>query len=357
LLSIGLALTLLSGCGSSSSGTAETTDAADAFQATRRCLSRSAKPPSPQPQPREGKRKELRLTLEGPPDVEDAGILLADQRGYFAAAGLDVDVLSPVVTRNVPGYVDEGADDIGILPQPQLPIEVEKGRPLVAIGSLVRRPLMAMMVLAGSGIADIADLEGKAIAINGLSFEEAFLRSILRRAGLMLEDVELKRVNYQLVPALINGRADAILGVSTNLEGVELEACGLKPLVIPLGRLGIPSYEELVVVVRRNRLSEKPRWIRAFMSALARGTAAAIKDPQAAADAIAISRVDLGVAEPQMPGIALAKVKATLPLLSRSGRLNEGRAADLVAWMRREQLIQSKPPVSEWLTNRFVESP
>jgi len=310
---------------------------------------RSQKPPAT-----EKKLKSIRLTLEGYADAESVGILMADQRGYFADAGLEVDVLSPAASDNVAEYVAQEVDDIGLLPQPEVVLARDKGMPLVAVGSLVPRPTMAMIWLRKSKIEGAAGLAGKTIAINGLPAEEGFLQAVLARAGLTLDDVKVKRLGYLLVPALVKGRADAIIG-SRNTEGAELEARGLKPVVTPVRRLGIPSYEELVVITRRNRLVRDPKSFHAFMSAVARGTVAAVADPEAAVEAIATARTEIGYADPQKPVLSKAKVEATLPLLSRTGRMSPGRATRLVDWMHGQGLIQQELPPPAFLTDRSVK--
>jgi len=346
LLILGVALVLLVGCGSNDSGSETAVGAreASALKKAAACLQRSATPPAaaPEPRPRSEGLKNLHLTLDGYPDADDAGVLLAAQRGYFSAAGVKIEITSPVIASNIPGYIDEGASDLGLLPQPQVTIANSEGMPLVAIGSVIRQPTMVMMSLKGSGIEGVRDLKGKTIAINSLSFEEAAFEAVLARGGLTLEDVKLQRANYWVVQALVKGRADAVLGVSRNLEGVELEACGVEPVVVPLRELGIPPYEELVVVGRRDRRAQDPELFHSFMAALARGTAAAAADPRAAAEAISSYRAELGAGHPQEPALVEAKVKATLPLLSRSGSLGPARAARFARWMHDQGLIQRR---------------
>ncbi len=359
LLAAAASLSTLSACGGDGpEGATGRGGEAEALKTAAACLERAAKlpPGSRSPQPERKGLKGLHLTLKGHPDAEDAGILLAAERGYFAAAGLDLHITSPVIADNIPEYLVEGGSDVSILPQPQVTMANSQGMPLVAIGSLIRRPTMAMMALPDSGIVGVADLKGKRVAINSLPFEEAILASALADAGLSRDDVKLRPAGYELVQALIDRRVDAILGVYRNQEGVELEACGVRPVVIPVRKLGVPPYEELDLVARRDRLARSPELFRAFMSALARGTAAAAANPRAAAEAISLYRGKLGVADPQEPALVEAKVKATLPLLSKSGSMDPARATRFATWMYEQGLIQREVPVSRLLTNRLVES-
>jgi putative hydroxymethylpyrimidine transport system substrate-binding protein len=358
-VALSLAVFILAGCGGGNEG--EGTEAGP-NQPKQRAQPRpdeqrtvKAKPPGPRQAHRPPKKlRSLSFTLEGYPDAENVGVLMADREGYFAEAGFDVEVLRPADSDNVPIYLAEEADDFGLLPQPQVVMARDRGMPLVAIGSLMGTPTMAMIWARGSGIDDLSDLEGKTIGINGFSFEEGFLETLLAEAGLKSDDVKVKSVNYDgLVPALVEGGVDAILG-SGNIEGLELEAEGLEPVVTPLRELGVPSYEELVMVTRRDRLSGHPRWVRRFMSAVARGAAAAVEDPEDAAAAIVAARKELQLTPASMD-LAEAEVEASLPLLAGTDRMSSQRANRLVEWMHQKKLIQHKLPAEALLTNRYAQ--
>jgi putative hydroxymethylpyrimidine transport system substrate-binding protein len=293
----------------------------------------------------------LKVTLDGHETPENVGILMAQQRGYFTDARLSVSIFSPVLPARPVQYVATRQDDLGVAQEPQLALAKAKGVPVIAVGSLVSQPTAAMIWLKKSAIGGIADLKGKTIAIPGVPFQKDFLEYALARYGLTLDDIEVENVGYELVPALVSGRADAIFGGSWNLEGVELESRGLQPIVTRLPSLGVPPYDELLVIARADRVSEDPRVIRDFMSAVARGTAAAIADPRAAVDAI--EEAGLGGAELNRK-TAEAEVAATLPLLSKSGYMYSEEAIGLVDWMHEQGMIEGFPTPSELLTNEYV---
>lgn len=336
---------LLASCGGGSgSGTVEST------------ASRSAAKPrvAVRHTERQHKLEHLDLTLAGLEGPESAGIVLADRNGYFTDAGLEVSVLTPVTPINSIEYVLNEFDDLGVAPEPQVVLAREKGFPIVAVGSLIPRPTAAMIWLGSSDIGGVEDLKGKTVAITGFSFQRDFLNSLLAQAGLTLKDVEVKTVGYRLVPSLVSGRADAIFGGSSNVEAVELESRGLHPVVTPLKDLGLPEYEQAVVIARRDRVSAEPKTIRRFMAAVRRGSVAAVKDPGAAADAIKAG-------DEQNPEASRkdteAELERTLPLLSKAGRMSPRQARRLMAWMHSQGLIQQMSPVSSLLTNRYLSKP
>jgi putative hydroxymethylpyrimidine transport system substrate-binding protein len=271
---------------------------------------------------------------------------MALHRGFFEDVGLDVWAGSPLEPNRPASYVAKGTDDFGLLQLPQLAIAREKGMPLVAVGSVVPQPTATMIWLKGSGISGIADLEGKTVAIPGAPFQRRLLEAVLTRAGLEPADVEVKEVGYNLVGVLRQGKADAAFGGSEGIEGVKLESLGAEPVITSPKKLGLPEYDELVVVTRSDLAAAEPQLVRDFMSAVNRGTAAAIKDPGGAVDAVVEG---LEANPPPNRSVMESQMRATLPLLSRSGDLDRERIEGLIAWMHQEGLIARKVPAETLL--------
>jgi len=295
--------------------------------------------------------KEVHVILDGEQGPENLGILMAIQQGYFEEAGIYVFAGIPEEPNRPVNYLAKGLGSIGVTQEPQVAIGRENGKSVVAVGSLIAQPTAAMIWLQGSNIHGIADLKGKTIGIPGVPFQKAFLKAVLARAGLTPADVKVKNVRYELVPALLSGRVDAIFGGSANIEGVELESRGEKPVVTPVQDLGIPDYEEDVVIAQTALVKKDPQLIRDFMAAVARGTAKAIEDPRSAFFAI-----KYGV-EAELPAdreTMEAEIEATLPLLAKSPQMSPDRADRLVEWMQQEGMIQRALPASALLTNRYL---
>ena len=253
----------------------------------------------------------LSLTLDFYPNPDHAGIYMAEKLGYFADAGLDVSIHTPADPAAPTKLVAAGQTDLAISYEPEVMLAHETGLDVVAVGALVDRPLTSMIWLAKSGIKGIADLRGKTIATAGIPYQDAYLKTILARANLSPDDVKTVNVGFGLLPAILGGKADAMLGGFSNVEGVDLRLRGKGPVVTPVDRLGVPTYDELVLVANRRRLEEDPEPYRLFLAALARGTAAAVKSPGATVDALLEANPDLD------PKLTRAEVDATLPLLSR----------------------------------------
>lgn len=301
-------------------------------------------------------RESFNLTLDFYPNPDHAGIYMAEKLGYFEEAGLDVSIDTPSDPAAPLKQVAAGQSDLAISYEPEVALARDQGLDVVAVGALVNRPLTSMIWLAKSGVKGVADLKGKTVATAGIPYQDAFLKTILARVNLTPDDVKVVNVGFGLLPALVGGSAQAMLGGYSNVEGVDLRERGKGPVVTPVDQLGVPTYDELVLVARRQTLEEDPEKFRLFLAALERGTEAAVADPKAATAAITEANPDLE------PKLAAAEVKATLPLLGARtegqpyGYMDPKEWATFAGWMRDNGLIESLPQTSELLDNGYLPS-
>lgn len=294
--------------------------------------------------------RQLHLSFDGQMSPAEVAIQMAVTKGYFRDVGLTVFTGVPVWPRRPVSYIAAYTDDIAVAQQPQVALAKDHGAPIVAVGSLISQPTAALIWLQGSGIQSVADLKGKTIASPGIPYQDEMLESILKRAGVNPDDVEVKHVGYKLMPVLLQGKADAIFGGSSNVEGVTLRKRGLNPVIKGVQELGVPSYDETMIVTRADRAAREPQVVRKFMAALERGVAAVRNDPRLAAKVLESSPHEFRTSKGEME----AQVRATLPLLSQTGDIEPHQAANLLAWMHGEGMIQRQPPVSELFTDEYL---
>jgi putative hydroxymethylpyrimidine transport system substrate-binding protein len=301
-----------------------------------------------------GEPEKLTLDLDFYPNPDHAGIYMAEKEGFFTEAGLDVTIDSPSDPAAPLKEVAAGRADLAITYEPEVMLAHEKGLDVVAVAALVNRPLTSLMWLKKSGIKGVADLKGKTVSYAGIPYQEAFLKTILARAKVPAASVKAVNVGFGLLPSLISGSAQAMLGGYSNVEGVDLQQRAKEPVITPVDQLGVPTYDELVLVARRSTLEEDGERIRLFVTALRRGTEAAAANPKAATEAILAANTDLE------PKLAEAQVKATLPLLSARtpgkpyGWMNPEEWEAFASWMRDEGLIEGQPEASDLLSNAFL---
>jgi putative hydroxymethylpyrimidine transport system substrate-binding protein len=287
-------------------------------------------------------------------NADHAGLYTAIDRGYFGDAGLDVHPQVPSDPSAPIKEVAAGRVDLAISYEPEVLLAHDQGLPVKAVAAVVPTPLTSLIWLKGSGIRGVKDLHGKTIATAGIPYQGAYLQTILERSGLSTGDVDVVNVQQGLLPAILSGRANAMLGGFLNVEGVDLRLRGKEPTVIPVDKLGIPTYDELVLVANSDRLDDETQNVRLFIAALERGTKAAVADPAAATKAV----LDAGKA--LSPKFTAAEVRKTLPLLlPRAGKQPYGYM-DPRQWQRFAQffadrgLIKALPSTGDVLTNDLL---
>ena len=282
-----------------------------------------------------GKTEQFQLMLDFLPNADHAGIYAAQARGRFRDVGLDVKIRVPSDPAAPIRQVAAGRVDLAISYEPEVLRARDKGPKVVSVGALVQRPLTTIIALPGSKIRGPAGLRGKRVGTAGIDYQKAFLRTILERAAVPPESVKERNVGFNLVPALLTKKVDAILGGFVNYEAVELRQRKKNPVVIPVDKVGVPEYDELVFVTSEAAARENGDAIRGFLGAVARGTADLRREPVAA----------LLKANPDLDAkLQRAAVKITLPYFRPPdgrpfGYQQPGRWRTFADFMRKSGLI------------------
>jgi putative hydroxymethylpyrimidine transport system substrate-binding protein len=299
-------------------------------------------------------REPLSVALDWYPNPDHAGLLVAEAKGYFEDAGLDVSLDSPTDPSLPIKLVAAGKADLAISYEPEVLLARQQGLDVVSVANLIDRPLTSMIWLKKSKIRRVADLKGKTISTAGISYQDAYLRTILERAGLTENDVTKVGVGQGLLPSIISGRAKATLGPLWNIEGVDLRLSGLRPVVTPVDQLGVPTYSELVVVAKGSRVKEDPDAIRLFLRALERGTAEAVSRPNVATNAVLAANSALD------RKTTAAQINVTLPLLAGErpnrpfGYMDTVRWQTFINWAVENGVLDSPQRAVDVLTNSLL---
>src|ERR1051326_3707283 len=226
-------------------------------------------------------QQKVTLTLDWTPNPDHVGIFDAQATGLFAQAGLDVAVHSPSDPTAPLKLVGVGRSDVAVSYEQELFFAAAKKLPVVAVAAVVPQPLNSFMAIEAN-VKSLRDLKGRTIGITGVPSDYATLDTALHTVGLTRTDVEIVTVGYNLLPALLAHRVDAVLGVYRNVEGIQLELRGLHPAIIPVDRAGVPTYDELVLVAYSACLHQDAGYrsrVKRFVGAFLAGTADARAHP------------------------------------------------------------------------------
>jgi putative hydroxymethylpyrimidine transport system substrate-binding protein len=302
-----------------------------------------------------GGAEPLRVMLDYFPNPDHAGIYAADESGAYDEAGLDVTITPPPDPSAPLKLLLAGRTDIAISYEPEVLLARDTGAQLVTVGALVQKPLTSLMSLGKDGVRRPEELRGKRVGTAGIPYQSAYLRTILEKAGVDPGSVKETNVGFNLVPAMLSDKVDATLGAYWNVEGVDLRRRGKDPTILRMDELGVPTYDELVFVVRRRDLDEEfGARVRRFMQATARGHEALRKDPQLGVDGLL-------AADPGLDREAQkAMIDATLPVFFPDGESDPWGFQDVdewqayADWMYDEGLVEREIDAEEVVTNEFL---
>ena len=301
-----------------------------------------------------GGARKVTLTLDWTPNPDHVGIYDARNTGLFARAGLDVAIRSPSDPTAPLKLVGVGQSDLAVSYEQELFFAAAKGLPVVAVAAVVPRPLNSFMAIEPN-VRSLRDLKCKTIGITGVPSDYATLDTALHSVGLTRKQLKIVTVGYNLLPALLAHRVDAVLGVYRNVEGIQLQLRGLHPTIIPIDQAGVPSYDELVLVANKTRLHDDPQYrseVKRFVGAFLAGTADARNHPSRA---LAIMK-KVTASDPKFLARA---VPATLRLLAGSkgiGCLSVDAWQRFGEWMHTTNLLKKPIAAASVVTPSFLPS-
>jgi putative hydroxymethylpyrimidine transport system substrate-binding protein len=213
--------------------------------------------------------QEVTLMLDWFPNVDHLPIYVAQEKGYFSAEGIQVEILFPSDTSDALKLAVAGKVDLAVSYEPQTIIAASEGLPVRVVGRLVAHPLTTLLFLKERGYTSPSELSGKAIG-----YTVPGLMDVLLEAFAKMNDIKnytAVNVGFSIVPALTSGQVEAVMGPFKTYETVTMAANGLDAAYFELERWGIPDYDELIFICGAGTLTKKSGMVQSFVRAVQRG--------------------------------------------------------------------------------------
>ena len=267
-------------------------------------------------------------------------IIVAQENGYFADEGLEVEIIPPADPSAPPRLVAAGQADLAVSYQPQLHLQIHEGLPLKRVGTLVATPLNCLLVLEDGPIETLADLKDKKVGFSVAGVEEAVLSAMLNTHDVALDDIEMINVNFSLSPSLMSGQVDAVIGAFRNFELNQMDIEGVAGRCFYIEEEGVPPYDELIYVANPETMDADK--IARFLAATEKATQFIVNNPEESWEIFAATSPEL-----QDELNARAWVD-TLPRFAlRPAGFDAGRYARFEAFLKDSGMIDSINPVSD----------
>jgi len=286
--------------------------------------------------------EKLTVLLDWFVNPDHAPLYVALEKGFFAARGLEVELIAPSNPNDPPKLVAAGKADIAVSYQHQHQMQIDQGLPLVRIATLIATPLNSLVVLEDSKIKTIADLKGKTIGYSVGGFETALLKVMLEKEGLKLEDVKLVNVNFSLSPSLFTGQTDAVIGAFRTFELNQMAIEKRPGRAFFVEEYGVPAYDELILVAGSKAVAD-PK-LRKFVDAMEEGVQYLINHPDESWKLfVSHGRENLD------DELNRRAWKDTLPRFAlRPGALDRNRYNRFAHFLQQEKIVTNVPPLDTW---------
>ena len=227
----------------------------------------------------------LRLALDWTPNTLHTGILLAQTKGFYKDAGIELTIISPDeddYATTPARKLATGAVKLAICPSESIiayqtaknhdPVRIE------AIFALLGSD--ASCVLCRPGVTRARDLDGKIYGSYNARFEDEIIRAMIRNDG-GNGDVKIHQNTgkLDLFQALQDGTIDATW-IFAPWEGVKAKESGFEGTQLKVGDYGIEYGYSPVVAWNAESIELDRKTLKGFASATVRGCASARENPE-----------------------------------------------------------------------------
>src|SRR2546428_11039503 len=279
--------------------------------------------------------KKVSIGLGYIPDIQFAPFYVAQSKGYYKAAGLDVTFHHGVVNDLI-GSMVLGHDNFVFASGDEELVARSKNLQVVDVATIFQRYPGSLIVPADSPIKTLADLKGHTIGEPGpFGATHIGLLALLYQAHLSLSDVKAQSIGFTQVAALLGHKVDAVMGYSNN-EPLQLQAHGLN-----VRTFAVSDYQPLIsngIITLEDTYRNQPQMVRDFVQATLKGLKEVMDNPS---EAVEISKT-------YVPGLvpdqATSVLRATIPLWQSSN--GQPGYNDSATWQSMEQFLVAQKIIS-----------
>ncbi len=282
-------------------------------------------------------------------DIQFAPFYVAQSKGYYKAAGLNVTFNQGIVPDLI-GSMVAGKSDFVFAGGDDTLQARNKNIKVVDVATVFQKYPVSLIVPASSSIKTLADLKGHTIGVPG-AYGSTYigLLALLYSAKLSLSDVKVQSIGFTQVAALAGHKVDAVMGYSNN------EPLRLKSQGFDVRTFNVSDYQPLVsngIVTTEDTFQKQPQLVRDFVQATLKGVKDVIADPSGA----------VTLSKPFIPGLTntaqtLTILNATIPTWQSDKQpgYNDSATWDSMAkFLVAQKIISSGQDITQAYSNKSV---
>jgi NitT/TauT family transport system substrate-binding protein len=300
----------------------------------------------------------LRIVLEYlHPWTNSTGFFVASHQGWFAQAGLDVELTVADPSRGDSlEYLSRFEADLAVFPSNRLLVRRAAGQALVAVAAINHRAMETILTTTGTGITRPRDLEGRRLALNPTPRGLAMVRHLVHADGgdpdrVLLVDSGSRELLADDVAA---GEVDATFGNYWAWDALLGTFPANERVVWPVDTLGAPPYHSYLLGTQEATLHRNPVLVRTVLAIVERGYLTARRDPELA----------LASLERYMPYFPRPVLRRSLELITptwfhqdRWGQVQDELVEQYAHWLADNDVLPGAEGWQDSFTNDFLAQP
>lgn len=247
------------------------------------CGSGAATPATPTQTP----PTKVRVGLDWTPNTNHTGLYVAQDKGYYAQQGLEVEILGAQEGGTVEQLVAAGRLDFGISYQEAVTQARVEGVPIVSIAAIIQHNTSGFASRVEDGITSPRDFIGKKYGAFGSPIETAVIRGLLECAGVGDQFDQVQFVDIGSSDFFVATERNEVdfVWIFKGWTGIEAEVRGVPINIVMMNDVQcIPDYYTPVLITSEKLIAEQPDLVRRFIAATSAGYRFAIEQPAEAAD-------------------------------------------------------------------------
>lgn len=297
--------------------------------------------------------QEVTLMLDWVPNVNHTGLFVAEELGYFAEAGLDVEIIQPGEVL-VEAAIVSGAADFGVSFQEYVTLSRADDVSIVSIAAVIQHNTSGFAALSSTPLGSPADFEGLRYGSYGSPFEQPTLRVLMECYDADFSAVEVIETGFADPLALLAEEQIDLAWIFYGTQGIAAQQKGIDLNLVMLEDHFdcIPDYYTPVLIASEATISERPEVVRAFVTAASRGYRYAIDNPAASADILLTQTPESG------QGLLRASQEWLSPRYQagaqRWGEQDPSVWDNYYRWMIDNGILQEPIDIEAAFTNQFL---
>jgi NitT/TauT family transport system substrate-binding protein len=213
----------------------------------------------------------------GTSPLDTSGLIwIAEERGYFAENGLNVEIKLFDAGKYAVHALLDGKLDVATAAEFVFVGTAMKNERLQTIGSIAKQEFHYLIGRTDRGIEKVSDLKGKRIGLSRQTSAEFYLGRYLQLQGMDLDDVTVVDLKpTQVEQSIIKGEVDAVLIWDPYAYSIQ-KSLGRNAVLWPVQR-GQMMY--WLLIAKREYVAQHPEQIERLLSSFNRAEQFAVNNP------------------------------------------------------------------------------